>query len=473
MGIQAGPDRAGVEADGVSHTPLSAYLDGVQRAIRRAMPAPQWVIAELSDLKRNPKGHIYLDLIEMYEGQEVAKCRGTMFAREAKAMSAQWQAATGGMPAAGMKILVSVKADFSPQYGFSLQVLSIDPSFTIGDMQAKVNQIIESLKAKGLFDMQRRLPSPTGFWRVAVISPGDAAGLADFKRDAERLQDGGICTFSYFSATFQGKDSSQSIRDALRAAFDAHQSAPFDVLCIIRGGGAKADLAWLNDEPIATWLCRIPIPVYVGIGHEVDECVLDFVASQSFGTPSKVIGHIHRALTAEASVLRLGINQAVAAMLALVRGAHAPLDGASSAFRLIVAANLARGDQLLIKADASFNSARQAILAREAMQLQAVRGRFDAGASALLAAQASRLDKVGARFREMRRSMLDREVARLDNASTIFQRTNPLALLDKGFALVRDADGGLITSAAQARSAGTLTLRFGAEQVVVSVIPAE
>ncbi|MBH8612313.1 exodeoxyribonuclease VII large subunit, partial [Pseudomonas mohnii] len=228
------------------HLTLSAYLTQIQKAIRAAVPDSCWVVAELSDFKRRPNGHCYMDILESREGAEVAKARCTMFANVAGKVLGEWQQATGGLPQAGMNVLLKVRADFSPQFGFSLMVTAIDPSYTLGDMQAKMQKIIASLKERHWFDLQRGLPSPGGFWRVAVVAPHEAAGLADFRRDAEQLAAAEVCGFEYFSATFQGRDASDSIRSALRTVHEQHQQQPFDAVCIIRGGGAKSDLAWLN-----------------------------------------------------------------------------------------------------------------------------------------------------------------------------------------------------------------------------------
>ncbi len=181
-----------------------------------------------------------------------------MFSSVAGRILGEWKRVTGGLPQAGMKVLVKVRADLSPQYGFSLNVTGLDPSYTLGDMQAKLQEIISSLKTRRWYDLQRQLANPKGHWRVAVISPHEAAGLADFRRDAQLLDDAAVCRFEYFSATFQGKDTSESIRAALRAVHERHQAEAFDAVAIIRGGGAKADLAHLNDANLGAWVCRLP-----------------------------------------------------------------------------------------------------------------------------------------------------------------------------------------------------------------------
>ncbi len=125
-----------------------------------------------------------------------------------------------------------------------------------------------------------------------MISPETSAGLGDFRREADRLQNADLCEFHLFPATFQGVETSPSIQSAVLQAITAHKKKPFDALVIIRGGGSVTDLAWLNDMDLAKLICQSPVPVFTGIGHERDNTILDEVAHTRFDTPSKVALHI-------------------------------------------------------------------------------------------------------------------------------------------------------------------------------------
>ena len=168
----------------------------------------------------------------------------------------------------------------------------MDPSYTLGDLAAKLARIRERLRRDGLYDRNKGLPAPVEFVRVAVISPSTSAGLGDFRRETDRLQHAGLCDFIYYHATFQGTEAPSSIRTAVNEALAAHRQRPFDALVVIRGGGSVTDLAWLNDLELALLLCRSPIPVFTGIGHERDGTILDEIAHRRFDTPSKVALHI-------------------------------------------------------------------------------------------------------------------------------------------------------------------------------------
>lgn len=448
---------------------LSVYLTQIQKAVRAAVPDSSWLVAELSDFKRRPNGHCYMDILESREGAEVAKARCTMFSNVAGKVLGEWQQATGGLPQAGMNVLLKVRADFSPQFGFSLMVTGIDPSYTLGDMQAKMQKIIASLKERQWFDLQWGLPSPGGFWRVAVVAPHEAAGLAYFRRDAEQLAAALVCGFEYFSATFQGRDASDSIRSALRTVYEQHQQQPFDAICIIRGGGAKSDLDWLNDANLAAWVCRLPVPVFTGIGHEIDECLLDLVAHRRFDTPSKVIGFIKTSLMSEALTAQAQFERANGMILRLVCVQAPLLDRAMSTFSRRVTGKLHGEHRTLLQQQNSLDKGRDRLISQQHMALQVAQDRFSRSGVGLCVAERQKGFLTASRVTSLCRALITKEVSRLELACTVYDKTNPLALLGRGFALVRGSGGEIISSAQQARDAGKFDLAFADGHVIAEV----
>jgi exodeoxyribonuclease VII large subunit len=274
---------------GVSLSHLLARLQGV---VQNGMPEAIWVRAEISKADTHG-GHMYLDFSERGDdGKVVAKCRGMIWNSAVQAIQAKFTKATGGPLKKDIKILCKGRVKFYEYHGISIHIEDVDPSYTLGDLTLRLAQIRRQLNDEGIAEKNRCLHKPTEFVRVAIISPKSSAGLGDFRREADYLQQNGLCHFSYFTASFQGPETANSIKEALRLAYEEHQSEPFDALAIIRGGGAATDLAWLNEYALAKWVCRIPIPVFTGIGHKQDSTILDEVAHTSFDTPSKVVLHI-------------------------------------------------------------------------------------------------------------------------------------------------------------------------------------
>jgi exodeoxyribonuclease VII large subunit len=173
-----------------------------------------------------------------------------------------------------------------------LYIKDLDPTYTIGDLAAKLAAIRDTLQKEGIYNKNKQLKLPMDFTRVAVLSPNAAAGLGDFKREASLLESYKLCSFYYYTAQFQGLEAAEELANVLNEIFVAHNEIDFDVIVIIRGGGSAIDLAWLNDYRIAKIICEGQVVVYSGIGHERDNTIIDEVAGCRFDTPSKVIAHI-------------------------------------------------------------------------------------------------------------------------------------------------------------------------------------
>ena len=274
---------------------LSDYLSAVDMVIKQTFNHRVWVKAEIRNLS-SKGGHYYFELAEKDDdGKVIASCRGNLWRFKAARVLAKFERATGMPLDRDLTVLLKVSAGFHAQYGFSLTIEDIDPSYTLGDLARQYAEMVDRLTGEGLLNLNQQLPTPFDIEHVLVIAPEKAAGLGDFQADADRLARTGACHFHYHHATFQGNHAPSEIRQAIVSAqqqfYDTYQRLP-DLLVIIRGGGAVGDLAYLNDYELAALVAEQPIPVWVGIGHERDKVILDEVAHTSFDTPSKVIAAI-------------------------------------------------------------------------------------------------------------------------------------------------------------------------------------
>jgi exodeoxyribonuclease VII large subunit len=264
----------------------------VREAIETELPDEYWVEAELSECREN-SGHCYMELIEKDERTNTPIARAS-----AKCWRQTWQMAkpyfertTGQQLRAGMKVLLKVYAQFHEAYGFSWIVSDIDPTYTLGDMARKRQEIIRQLKEEGVFDLQRELRIPTFAKRIAVISAQNAAGYGDFCRQLEDNDYGFRFEVTLFPAIMQGEQVESSIIAALNAIYEAtvpdgEPSDPYDCVVIIRGGGATADLSGFDTLALAENVAQFPLPVITGIGHDRDESILDMVSHTRVKTPT-------------------------------------------------------------------------------------------------------------------------------------------------------------------------------------------
>lgn len=268
------------------HHTLSLYeLNGrVREAIETGMDGEYWVEAELSDI--HERGHCYMELIQKDDNSRtpVAKARATCWANRWLLVRSYFERVTGQVPHAGMKVLLQVRATFHEAYGFAYNVTDIDPTFTLGDMARRRQEIINRLKEEGVFELQKELQIPLFAQRIAVISSETAAGYGDFCNQLANNEYGFAFTTRLFPAVMQGERVEASVIAALDRIFEVEDQ--FDVVVIIRGGGATSDMSGFDTLALAENVANFPLPVITGIGHDRDESVLDLIANTRVKTPT-------------------------------------------------------------------------------------------------------------------------------------------------------------------------------------------
>ena len=257
----------------------------VKDAIEMQLPDEYWVEAELAEC-RERGGHCYLELIEKEDttNTPVAKASAKCWRQTWQMIQPYFERTTGQALRTGMKVLLKVYAQFHEAYGFSWIVTDIDPTYTLGDMARKRQEIIRQLKEEGGFDLQRELCIPRFAKRIAVISAAGAAGYGDFCRQLEDNEYGFKFEVTLFPAIMQGEQVESSVVAALNKIYPS--ISDFDVVVIIRGGGATSDLSGFDTLALAENVAQFPIPVITCIGHDRDESILDMVANTRVKTPT-------------------------------------------------------------------------------------------------------------------------------------------------------------------------------------------
>ena len=257
----------------------------VRSVIETTMDRAYWVEAELSEA-REVRGHCYMDLIQkdVFSSTPVARASAKCWHGTWMRLKPKFEHATGQALHAGMKVMLLVTAQFHEAYGFSWIVQDIDPTYTLGDMARKRLEIIKQLKDEGVFDLQKELSIPMFAQHVAVISSENAAGYGDFCKQLLNNDYGFYFNPTLFPAIMQGEQVETSIISALNEIFDRQKD--FDVVVIIRGGGATADMSGFDTIALAENVANFPLPIITGIGHDRDESVLDMVSNTRVKTPT-------------------------------------------------------------------------------------------------------------------------------------------------------------------------------------------
>ena len=256
----------------------------LKEGLEEMFPTRIWVKAEISAVKSRPGGHCYMELSQSDESGLVAKTTAIIWSSKFRIISPYFQSVTGIPLQEGINVLVQVQVNYSQLYGFSLIVNDIDPEYTVGDKERERQETIAKLKAEGLLDRQQSLQLPYLPYRLAVISAPDAAGYRDFMRHLHENEYGFVFHTELFEAVMQGTSAPSSIVDALERVSLAKPS--YDAVLILRGGGAKLDLACFDNYDVAAAIAKCGIPVLTAVGHDQDYHICDMVAWKYVKTPT-------------------------------------------------------------------------------------------------------------------------------------------------------------------------------------------
>lgn len=265
---------------------LTLYeLNGlVKQTLELTLDDEYWVQAEISELRVNR--HCYMELVQKdaHENGIIAKARAQAWAQRWALLKPMFESMTGQTLAAGMKVLMKVEVTFHELYGYSLNITDIDPTYTLGDIARRRQEILQQLRDEGIDTMNKELPLPRLLQRIAVISSASAAGYGDFCNQLQQNQRNLAFKTALFQATMQGNDIESSMIAALNRI--AKQQEEWDVVVIIRGGGATSDLQGFDSLRLAENVAQFPLPIITGIGHERDDTVLDMIAHTRVKTPT-------------------------------------------------------------------------------------------------------------------------------------------------------------------------------------------
>ncbi len=300
---------------------LSEVLNAVSRTIQRNLAGPYWTCAEIAEISY--RGHCYLTLAETdASGRIIAKCRATIWKNTFDSLSAKFFQQTGLQLCSGMRVQVLAAPNFHSEFGFSLNIVGIEPRYTLGEIALRRQETINRLAQEGIIENNKKLRLSIVPQRIAVISSASAAGYQDFINQLTNNPLGYKFYTALYPALMQGEKSPQSVIEALlqikndvethgrasqnkhacqngRASQNKHacqDGAIFDAVVIIRGGGSEMDLKAFDDYAVAREVALFPLPVLAGIGHTKDTSVVDIVANMELKTPTAVADYLIHAI---------------------------------------------------------------------------------------------------------------------------------------------------------------------------------
>ncbi|MDE6303678.1 MAG: exodeoxyribonuclease VII large subunit [Paramuribaculum sp.] len=422
----------------LSGAPLSVSALG--RVIAGVLADPRlrevWVVGELSDLRTN-NGHCYAELCEKdpFTSRTVAKVKFVSWANVWSRLVVGFQAATGSLPVSGMKVMVRGSVSYHPAYGMSFVVSAINPAYTMGEAERNRREILERLAKEGIVDNNRQLEWNIPPMRVAVISAKGAAGYGDFVNQLYNNQ--ALLKFhvKLFPAVLQGERTVASVMSALETI--ASEQEQWDCVVIIRGGGATTDLLWFDDYNLAANVACFPLPVIVGIGHERDVTVLDYVANMRVKTP-----------TAAAEWL---VSQAC--------GVLDRFNALGSDILLCVRERLAQAHSRLAYCEGAIPSLAGAVILKAKARIDAYPVALARIVGKSLTPAMSRLDSRRESLRTLSANVIARAQARIQSLSELLSALSPQSVLARGYSITR-VNGVAVTDVASLKPGDVITTTF-------------
>ncbi|MCM1109965.1 MAG: exodeoxyribonuclease VII large subunit [Clostridium sp.] len=423
-------------------------LQQLQLRVKQKLASPDlqnvWITAELSDV-RVSGGHCYMELLQKDDaGRILAKSRAAIWANVYSQISRTFRAATGQDFATNLKVMLRVSVSYHEVYGMTVVVSAVNPEFTMGELLRRRRENILRLQREGILNANRELPSPALPLRVAIISAAGAAGFGDFVNQIVNNPSRLAFRLKLFPARLQGEGTPASIIAALTAIMAEYDN--FDCVVLIRGGGATSDLLAFEDYDLAASIAQFPLPVIIGIGHERDVTLLDYVAHMRVKTPTAaaewLIGKGEAALDrlrrAAVDLQRISSDR--------MAGENSRLATLAAQLKLLPA----RGVEQM-----------RARLERAAMAIH--------NASSLcIAPTAVRLDSLADSLRTAALRQIERRSSELDKYAALIGAYSPDATLRRGFTMTLSG-GRIVRSAADILPGAEMTTRFADGEVCSTV----
>lgn len=417
----------------------------VSEVISSVMPDEYWVEAEISEL-RVVRGNCYMELVQKAEDTRTpvarasAKCWRTYWIL----VQSSFERVTGRQLCPGMKVMMRVHADFHEAYGFSWIVTDINPEYTLGDIARRRREIIARLKEEGVFDLQKELIIPLFAQRVAVISSDNAAGYDDFCNQLQNNEKGLAFSVKLYPAVMQGESTEDSVIEALDRIYKDEDK--FDVVVIIRGGGATSDLSGFDTLSLAENVANFPLPIIVGIGHNRDESVLDLVANMSVKTPTAAAAFLIDRLAAVA----------------------ARVDAAATSLSKYVTNRIEQEKSRIKYLSTVLPSLYAAVKSRENMRISRMSDSLYVAVRQIVASEKARLDLMPQRLSGAWRQAVTGESHRLQMLEQRVAASDPKRMLARGYTLTLH-DGRAVTDLSSLKKGDMLTTLFAGGEVVSEV----
>lgn len=453
----------------------------IEAALDAAFPTEFWIRGEIQGLARTKmRRHWYFELAEKDAGGDQIKSRISvaLLAWNRSGVEREMRAAPGFELEDDLEVRIRCRVGYYAPWGkLQLIMVGIDPEFTLGQLAANRERILRALAAEGLLEKNAQIPLSPVPLRVGLVTSVGSAAYNDFIQEISRAEAG--FHIQAIDARVQGAEMESTVLAALNHF--AHTRP--DVVVLIRGGGSRSDLAGFDSEAIARAIAQMPVPVFTGIGHEIDTSVADAVAHRSFKTPtacaaalvervlefvqeveevwSSIREHADASLEEQAAALQSHARQLDRSARATLRQRRSELEGVVSRTRRESTLTLRRQAEFFGRTARGIGSGARVRLARLQTGLDALAaGLAPARLSPRFLRRRTELDRLAARIPVAAQRRLSEDGRRLAAAADRVRALDPQRVLQRGYSLSLDADGNVVRSSQALAQGDRLQTRF-------------
>ncbi len=323
--------------------PLSKLTAAIENVINSYCSRIVWVKAEIVRLNYySHTGHCFPELVEKKDGKIIAEIRGNIWKPNFEEINRKFKLVLNEDLGDDMSVVIQATVTYHPVYGLALNILDIDPEFTLGELARQKMETIKKLREENVFDSNKKTSLPLLPKTIALISVSSSKGYQDFINVIENNPQDYKFHIKLFPAVLQGEKAVTTIIEALNR-INEHKKV-FDAVVIVRGGGGEIGLSCYDNYNLAKTIAGFPLPVLTGIGHSSNETVCELVAYQSFITPTRIAGFLLEQFHTFDTILKENTASLSTGVEWLHNRENAELKEMSTHFAMAVSRNVKRAE---------------------------------------------------------------------------------------------------------------------------------
>jgi exodeoxyribonuclease VII large subunit len=422
---------------------LKQVVSSIRKTIEERYAQTYWMKAEIYKFNRFPSGHAFPEIVQRENDKIVAQLSGTIWKQNYERINQQFIEVVKEPLKDGSNLLMQVRITFNELYGLSLQIIDIDPSFSLGEVQKQREETLKRLQKEGILNCNQQLPFPLLPKRIAVISADSSKGLSDFMEVLINNEEGYSFFTFLFNAYLQGDQAVDSIIQTLEKIKKVRQH--FDLVVIVRGGGAEVGMTCYNHYELCKAIATFPLPILTGIGHSTNLNVAEMIAYRNAITPTKLAEFLIQTFREFDQEIRYGQQVVRTKSIDVLFNANQQLDALLRLFKQISKHSAGASKQLLLDLTKSLEFNTQKCVTKNQNQLKNIVVQISHNARFDLKERFNLINQHQEKLKFRSTNLLNSTSRNIVELEKNLDLLDPIHVMKRGFSITRQ-NGKAITS---------------------------